>query len=129
MGHSLGLDVLAEGIETKEQENPWEYCTNKDRSFYTEILKGLRPDGLTLITNDIKGPKNIPEGTYDIGDGYYDPVKRVICEYDCSFKRDLNPGEELWIIEKCRYAPQHPQDEQQLDGSNDRIVREMIKLN
>ena len=57
-------------------------------------MKGLRPDGLTLITNDIKGPRRIPEGTYDIGDGYFDPIKRVICEYDQTFKRDLHPDEE-----------------------------------
>ena len=84
----------------------WEYCTEKNRQFYTEISKGtLRPDGLTLLTNDIKGPRKIPEGTYDIGDGYYDPIKRVICEYDSNFKRDLNEGEEEWIIDKCRYEP------------------------
>ena len=68
----------------------WDYCTIKDRKFYTEAMKGLRPDGLTLITNDIKGPKSIPEGTYDLGDGYFDPLKRIICEYDGSFKRDLD---------------------------------------
>ena len=78
----------------KKAAEPWEYCTNNDRSFYTEIMKGLRPDGLTLITNDIKGPRRIPEGTYDIGDGYFDPIKRVICEYDQTFKRDLHPDEE-----------------------------------
>ena len=69
------------------------------------MIKGLRPDGLTLLSNDITGLKVIPEGTYDVGDGYYDPVKRVICEYDSTFKRDINPGEELWILEKCRYFP------------------------
>lgn len=91
-----------------QDKDPWDYCTNKDRQFYTEILKGLRPDGKTLIVNNIDGPQRIPEGTYDVGDGYYDPVKRVICEYDSSFKREILPGEELWILEKCRYEPQHP---------------------
>ena len=52
-------------------------------------MKGLRPDGKTLTSNDINGPKNIPEGTYDIGDGFYDPTKRIICKYDGEFKRDL----------------------------------------
>ena len=89
----------------------------------------MRPDGKTLITNNINGLKVIPEGTYDIGDGYYDPVKRVICEYDSTFKRDVGPSEELWILEKCLYNPQHHDDEAALDGSNDRIVQEMIKLN
>ncbi len=68
----------------------WEYCTIKDRKFYTETMKGLRPDGKTLITNHVGGPKTIPEGTYDIGDGYYDPTKRAIYEYDGQFKRDLD---------------------------------------
>lgn len=97
-------------------DGSWEYCTIKERSFYTEKLKGLRPDGLTLITNDIKGPKTIPEGTYDIGDGYYDPTKRAIYEYDGSFKRDLDQGEEQWIIEKCRYQPKKFDDDSHLDG-------------
>ena len=72
----------------------WDYCTIKDRRFYTENLKGLRPDGQTLITNDPKGPKPLPEGVYDIGDGYYDPTKRVICDYEGTFKRELEAGEE-----------------------------------
>jgi hypothetical protein len=89
----------------------------------------LRPDGLTLLSNDIKGLRSIPEGTYDIGDGYFDPVKRVICEYDSNFKRDLNEGEEMWITEKCRYNPQKYEDDSNLDGANDKIVSDMIKMN
>ena len=38
-------------LEFKDQDN-WDYCTIKDRRFYTENLKGLRPDGMTLLTND-----------------------------------------------------------------------------
>ena len=45
------------------------------------------------------------------------------------YRREILPGEEMWILEKCRYEPQHPNDEGQLDGSNGRIVREMIRLN
>ena len=57
-----------------------------------------------MLTNDIKGPRKIPEGTYDIGDGYYDPVKRVMCEYDSNFKRDLNEGEDEW--RRADFGPQ-----------------------
>eukprot|EP00347_Sterkiella_histriomuscorum_P009913 403339397 len=110
-------------------DGSWDYCTIKDRSFYTEKLKGLRPDGLTLITNDIKGPKNVPQGTYDIGDGYYDPTKRALYEYDGSFKRDLDQNEEQWIVEKCRYQPKKYEDDSHLDGGGDKIIKEMIKLN
>ena len=92
-----------DNLQFKDKE--WNYCTIQDRRFYTEQLKGLRPDGMTLICNDINGPKNIPEGTYDIGDGFYDPTKRIICKYDGEFKRDLDTGEEQWVTEKCRYNP------------------------
>lgn len=92
-------------------------------------MKGLRPDGKTLLVNDINGCKRIPEGTYDTGEGYYDPVKRVICDYDGNFKRDLETGEEQWIVEKCRYYPKQFEDGSHLDGAQDKVVKEMIKLN
>jgi len=53
----------------------------------------------------------------------------VICEYDSNFKRDLNEGEEMWITEKCRYNPQKYDDDSNLDGANDKIVSDMIKMN
>ena len=115
--------------DLKFKDKNWDYCTIKDRRFYTEILKGLRPDGKTLICNDINGPKNIPEGTYDIGDGFYDPTKRIICKYDGEFKRDLEPGEEQWITEKSRYNPRIFEDDTHLDGRDDAIIKEMIMLN
>ena len=93
------------------------------------MLKGIRPDGKTLIVNNIEGPRLIPEGTYDIGDGFYDPVKRMICNYDASFKRNMEPGEEDWIISKCRYNPQQAADPAELSGEKDTIIQEMIELN
>jgi hypothetical protein len=113
----------------KFKDKEWDYCTIQDRRYYTEQLKSLRPDGKTLICNDINGPKNIPEGTYDIGDGFYDPTKRIICKYDGEFKRDLEPGEEQWITEKSRYNPRIFEDDTHLDGSDDLIIKEMILLN
>lgn len=98
-----GKYFFFDNLEFKDKS--WDYSTIKDRRFYTEQMKGLRPDEKTLITNDIAGPKPIPEGTYDVGDGYYDPLKRVINDYEGNFKRDLEPHEEQWIVEKCRYNP------------------------
>ena len=122
-----GKYFFFDDLELKEEN--WEYCTIKDRRFFTEVTKGLRPEGKTLITNDIAGMKEIPEGTYDIGDGYYDPLKRMICEYDGQFKRELNFGEESWIIEKCRYRARKFDDDVHLDGKEDKIIKEMVKLN
>ena len=115
--------------DLKFKDKEWDYCTIQDRRFYTEQLKGLRPDGKTLICNEMDGPKNIPEGCYDIGDGYYDPTKRIICNYDHEFKRDLNPDEESWITEKCRYNPRIFNDDSHLGGAEDSVIQEMIKLN
>lgn len=81
----------------------WEYSTTNDRRFYTEHSKGLRPDGKTLFVNDEKGPKQIPAGTYNVGDGYYDPAKRIICDYNGEEKREVSVQEETWITEKCAY--------------------------
>jgi hypothetical protein len=85
------------------------------------------------MTNNPAGPEKIPEGTYDIGDGFYDPLKRIICRYDGQFARELHVGEEEWIVEKCRYNPRRPKEGEEqlfgLDGSTDKIVQEMIKLN
>lgn len=105
-----------------ENEN-WTYSTQKDRSFYTEVLKGIRPEGKTLQVNNIEGPRLIPTGTYDIGDGFYEPVKRMICNYDGSFKRNMEPGEEEWIKDKCRYNPRQVDDPSLLNGANDSIIQ------
>jgi hypothetical protein len=112
------------------EDKNWNYSTHQDRRFYTEVSTGtLRPDGKTLFTNN-PDPAPIPEGTYDIGDGFYDPIKRVICKYDGQFARELNIGEEQWIIEKCRYQARKPkEDEKILDGSTDKIIQQMKLLN
>lgn len=79
------------------------------------------------------GPERIPEGTYDVGDGYFDMTKRIICKYDGQFSRELSVGDEDWIRTKCRYEPHRPTPEEkhlyQLDGSTDPIIQEMIRLN
>ena len=93
------------------------------------MLKGIRPDGKTLIVNNIEGPRLIPAGTYDIGDGFYDPVKRMICNYDGSFKRNMEAEEEQWMVDKCRYNPRQVEDPTELNGENDSIIQEMIELN
>jgi len=51
--------------------------------FYTEQCNGLRPAGRSQLTNG-HPPREIPEGHYDTGDGFYDPVKRVVTAYEAA---------------------------------------------
>jgi len=43
--------------------------------------------GRSQLTNRIP-PREIPEGCYDCGDGFYNPVSRVIVDYDHKFLRN-----------------------------------------
>ena len=70
----------------------------------------------------MEGPKNIPEGTYDLGDGFYDPTKRIICNYNGEAMRDLGNEEEKWITEKCRYNPRLFRDDSHLSGAEDKVI-------
>ena len=81
-----GKYYFYDDLEFKED---WGYCTLQNRQFYTEIKKGVRPDGKTLLTNDINGIREIPPGTYDVGDGYYDPVKKAIFDCPIDVRRGL----------------------------------------
>jgi len=65
-----GEYTFADGL--KYQEAGWAYCTTEDRRFYSEILRGLKPAGVSQFS-DVHPPPIIPKGTYDCGDGFFDP--------------------------------------------------------
>ncbi|KAM4663203.1 MORN repeat-containing protein 5 [Discoglossus pictus] len=94
-----GEYIFADGLKYKE--NKWRYCDGYDRRFYTEICGGLKPAGLSQLTN-LDPPREIPEGCYDCGDGFYDPVTRVVNDYQHRFLRNADDDEHEWIIRTCR---------------------------
>ncbi|XP_046757792.1 MORN repeat-containing protein 5 isoform X4 [Gallus gallus] len=65
----------------------WDYCDGYDRRFYTEICSGLRPAGISQLTN-LDPPRKIPEGCYDCGDGFYNPNTRTVTDYELRFLRN-----------------------------------------
>ena len=71
------------------------------RRFYTEQCNGLKPAGRSQLTN-IK--RDIPDGHYDTGDGFYDPIKKEVIGYDGKFCRNADQEESDWIIQNCRKA-------------------------
>ncbi|XP_002167332.2 MORN repeat-containing protein 5 isoform X1 [Hydra vulgaris] len=79
----------------------WGYCEPHDRRYYTEICDGLKPAGLSQLTNEIPS-KTIPKGCYDCGDGFYNPEIRVVIDYDNKFLRNADDDEHNWIVKHCR---------------------------
>ncbi|KAF8571709.1 hypothetical protein P879_03102 [Paragonimus westermani] len=100
-GHpNNGKIIFNDGLEYKEDAH---YCDEYDRRFYTEICKGLKPAGRSQLV-DKEPAREIPEGCYDTGDGFYDPVKRTVMDYTGKFLRNTDIAEHEWIIAKCRKA-------------------------
>lgn len=70
-----GKFTFKDGLEYQEQN--WDYCTAKDRRFYSERVYGFL-SGETQLSNS---NQTVPPGTLDVGDGYYDPKDSSIHEY------------------------------------------------
>uniref|UniRef100_A0A8B9CWY7 MORN repeat-containing protein 5 n=1 Tax=Anser brachyrhynchus TaxID=132585 RepID=A0A8B9CWY7_9AVES len=80
-----------DGLEYEDEK--WHYCDGYDRRFYTEICSGLKPAGISQLTN-LDPPRKIPAGCYDCGDGFYNPETRIVIDYKLRFLR--NAGSHAW---------------------------------
>merc|ERR1712098_9999 len=97
-----GKLTFADGLQFEDSDD-WAFCQPTDRRFYTEQCNGIRPAGRSQLTND-HPPRKIPEGHYDTGDGFYDPVKRIVNNYEGAFLRYADDEEHEWNIKYCRKA-------------------------
>ncbi|CAI9601283.1 unnamed protein product [Staurois parvus] len=88
-----GKYTFADGLQFEKEK--WPYCDGYDRRFYTEICHGLKPAGRSQLTN-LDPPRKIPEDCYDCGDGFYDPVSRVVNDYQHRFLR--NAGQSIQLL-------------------------------
>ncbi|XP_061289411.1 MORN repeat-containing protein 5 isoform X2 [Bos javanicus] len=85
-----GTYTFSDGLQY-DTEN-WHYCDSYDRRFYTEICYGLKPAGISQLTN-MDPPRKIPPGCYDCGDGFYNPNTRIVKDYNYRFLRNAGvPG-------------------------------------
>lgn len=57
--------------------------------------------GRSQLTNRVP-PREIPEGCYDCGDGFYDPKSRVVVDYNKKFLR--NAGKFFFHSTKLRQS-------------------------
>eukprot|EP00128_Syssomonas_multiformis_P014167 Colp12_sorted_trinity150504_noHs@14753 len=78
------------------ESNDWSYCTEVDRRFYSERVNGLKPAGESQHTDRQPTPV-VPSGTYDVGDGYYDPETKAVWSYDGETQiRIADTREQTW---------------------------------
>jgi hypothetical protein len=94
-----GRYVFNDGLLYEDKH--WQYVSKKDRRFYTEVKEGLQPAGQTLLTNE-KDPPKIPLGTYDTGNGYFNPDTRQVHSYDGKVLSTPGEMEAEWILDHCR---------------------------
>ena len=120
----------------------WKYCDGYDRRFYTETLHGLKPAGRSQL-KDREPREQIPEDCYDVGDGIYNPVSRVVTDYHGEFVRNagkhnhsislctdrllllvlLDDDEHQWIVQNCRKGW-----DENVGGQNPRLKPDITKL-
>ncbi|XP_077706671.1 MORN repeat-containing protein 5 isoform X2 [Canis aureus] len=84
-----GTYTFSDGLQYDAEH--WHYCDSYDRRFYTEICYGLKPAGISQLTN-MDPPRKIPQGCYDCGDGFYNPTTRVVKDYRNRFLRNTDCG-------------------------------------
>ncbi|OXB70724.1 UNVERIFIED_CONTAM: hypothetical protein H355_011737 [Colinus virginianus] len=95
-----GQYFFNDGLEYKVKD--WDYITPDDRRFYWELTKGFHPAGSKLLSCR-NADEEIPPGTYNTGDGFFDPSTRKI--YSFSGQEVIGEPESheiSWIIKQCR---------------------------
>lgn len=113
--------------DLKYEDKDWDYCIGDDRRFNYERNHGIKPAGQTQITNDPNGENPIPPGTYDTGDGYFDPIRTLVYSYDGKkLLRTPEADEVDWITRTCRYEPRAT--ETPLTGDEDEIINRVMEL-
>ncbi|KAI9192974.1 uncharacterized protein BJ171DRAFT_432647 [Polychytrium aggregatum] len=95
-----GTYTFKDGLEYEPED--WDYCTDKDRRFFSERVNGFPPGRYTQLTNDANRAPSIPKGTFDIGDGYYSEATGRIHTYDGQPSRQPSDEEREWIVRYVR---------------------------
>lgn len=103
----------------------WDYCKENDRRFYPEHLRRIEPQA--QVTREEQGPHLIPEGTYDVGEGYYEPIMSIIYSYKGEILRTPSQAEVENIVRKCRYNPRVSLGD--VSGYDDFIIKKVISDN
>ncbi|KAL7753751.1 MORN repeat-containing protein 5 [Sorochytrium milnesiophthora] len=99
-----GKYIFADSLEF--DVNAWTYCTGGDRRFFSEVVNGIKPAGQTQLTDSGTVP-DIPEGTYDTGDGYFSVDHGWVYTYAGQPLRQLGTTE--MALRDCGWQAAHIQ--------------------
>lgn len=91
-----GRFVFNDGLPFRKEK--WDYCSSSDRRFWSERRNGIKPAGETQRTDDMHRPP-LPEGTFDVGNGYYDPTTHMVHDYGTGFEVRQPNEDEITFIE------------------------------
>ncbi|VDP98133.1 unnamed protein product [Trichobilharzia regenti] len=109
-------DGMFHGKGTLHFQNGSKYHATWERGHPKNVLTAEHaPDQSRSQLVDKEPRKQIPPGCYDTGDGFYDPLTRVVTDYTGRFLRNsgrslallnntLDAEEHIWITTKCRKA-------------------------
>ena len=97
-----GTFIFHDGL--RFAENDWLYCTGLDRRFHSETCQSegqVGPAGQVQYSNrDLSQGDNIPPfKLYDVGDGWYDPIRKLVVDQTDPSRtiRTPSPDEIQWI--------------------------------
>lgn len=94
----------SDNLPYREEEKV--YCTEKDRRFEIELRKGISPYDQTLLHNSEEKINDIPEGTYDVKNGFFDSRRNLIYSYDkTKIIRKVDEKEVENFMARYRYNP------------------------
>eukprot|EP00741_Cyanophora_paradoxa_P000832 tig00000444_g803.t1 len=94
-----GQYTFSDGLQYQEAD--WGYLTPEDRRFFSELCNGIKPAGQSQLSN-ADTPPQIPPGTYDTGEGYFELETGKLFDYTGRYLRMPQPEEIRWILSQCR---------------------------
>ena len=80
--------IFGDGLKLDKSINDWEYCTLKDRRFWPSEYE---EDGVLGAPANVARRVRIPKGTYDVGNGYFDPISKNVYAYPGKEVLELPP--------------------------------------
>ena len=91
--------------DLKFEKKNWDYCLKEDRRFFHEVKNEIETHTTVHLEHEKGNLHDIPPGTYDVNEGYYEPIYSIIYTYDGKILRTPDKKEVEFIMKKCRYNP------------------------